>query len=195
MSSIVGDGSSPRAGTRLGRERRSSGSWCGVQWCRGSPFIAARRAARRRCPGEVAPRPRVALRWCVAARAVRADALEARERTASGGAGVGQGGPEVWGFCGGGSRRCCFHGASASVRRRGSRVLAVRGRGEDKGGVGSLSGKDWRGGEATGDDHGVAALSGLCHADIGIVQSVPKPASTRLSSLGAPKQKKPFATR
>ena len=54
---------------------------------------------------------------------------------------------------------------------------------EDKGEVGDVLGKGWRGGEATGDDHGVAALSGLFHAEIGMVQSVPTPAWWRLSSL------------
>ena len=36
-----------------------------------------------------------------------------------------------------------------------------------------MPGKVWTGGEATDDDHGVAALSGLFHAEIGMVQSVP----------------------
>ena len=44
-------------------------------------------------------------------------------------------------------------------------------------------------GELTADDHNRAALPGLCHADIGIVQSVPKPAWACLFSLEASNRK------
>ena len=40
---------------------------------------------------------------------------------------------------------------------------------EDKGEVGGLPGKVWREGVHTGVDQSLAALSGRCHADIGIV--------------------------
>ena len=62
----------------------------------------------------------------------------------------------------------------------------MRGRGEDKGEVRKLLDTVWSGVELAVDDQNLAALSGLCHAEFGIVQSMPKPASTRLSTLKAP---------
>ena len=93
------------------------------------------------------------------------------------------------GCCGGGARRCCAAARLLLLDGGEVAIPVLCALVEDKGKVGHVLDKGWRGGEATGDDHGVAALSGLCHADIGIVQSVPKTASMRLSSLGALKQK------
>ena len=58
--------------------------------------------------------------------------------------------------------------------------------GMDKGEEGQLLDTVWSGVELSVDDQNLAALSGLCHAEFGIVQSMPKPASTRLSTLKAP---------
>ena len=60
---------------------------------------------------------------------------------------------------------------------------------EDKGEEGQLLDKVWWGGEPTGVDHKVAALPGLCHAEIGIVQGMPGSAWVRLSTQKAPKRK------
>ena len=56
---------------------------------------------------------------------------------------------------------------------------------EGKGGVGHFLDTVWSGVELAIDDQNLAALSGRCHAEFGIVQSMPKPASTRLSTLKA----------
>ena len=94
--------------------------------------------------------------------------------------------PELQGRrCGGGVHR---RGPTAVVlfwRRVGLCRLRV-----DKGDTGNLPDMIWSGGEHAVDDHNLAAPSGHSHADFGIVQSVPKQASTRLPSLGALKGKR-----
>ena len=80
-----------------------------------------------------------------------------------------------------GSRRCRVPLGGGEVA-----ILVLYSLVEDKGEVGGLPGKVWREGVHTGDDHRVAALSGLCHAEISMVQSVPKAASTCLSSYTTP---------
>ena len=82
----------------------------------------------------------------------------------------------------------CARGASASTwQRRGGGIPAPCSLVVDKGEVGGLLDKAWWGGEPTGVDHKVAALPGLCHAEIGIVQGMPGSAWVRLSTQKATK--------
>ena len=86
--------------------------------------------------------------------------------------------------------RRCANGTSGSAwRRRGGEALAVSWLWEDKGGVGHLLDMVWSDVELAVDDHNRAALPGHRHADSGILQSMPKPASTCPSSLLAPNGK------
>ena len=79
--------------------------------------------------------------------------------------------------------------SGSAWRRRGGGIPAVRGSEEDKGEVRKLLDRVGCQGGLAVDDQNLAALPGLCHADIGIVQGMPGSAWVRLSSHKAPKIK------
>ena len=90
------------------------------------------------------------------------------------------------GSIGGVPRRwCCSGSVSACAGGAGGDALELSGHGKDKGEVGNPLDKVWTRGRLAGDDQKRAAHSGHRHAEIGIGQSVPKPAWACLSSLEA----------
>ena len=99
------------------------------------------------------------------------------------------------GSIGGVPRRwCCSGGVSACAGGAGGDALAIRGIGEDKGEEGQLLDTVWSGVELAVDDQNLAALSGLCHADIGIARA----RQNRHEGVSLPcllKKEIPFATR